>query len=178
MEGISTPRKGERKREKADVLVPILHEPGRKRNPGCVWKQKTLTTPCSFLTAAGPVEYSDIMQLLPICEHIQMAATSMWGTFRKKVIISQAVLRPSSTKDQGVSPEYGTAVPQGSRPLRELQNLGCCILLGERIYLFLEKNILDLSFALAHLLSAFSSWIGHWLKEGSHREEGWMPNTL
>lgn len=123
----------------------------------------------SFLTAAGPVEYSDILQLLPICEHIQMVATSIWDTFRKKVINSQPVLGQSSTKDQGGKPRMGLQCLLGVKaPLRITKSWLLSSPRRQKLFI-LEKNILDLSFSLAHLLCAFNSWIGHWRKEGSYK---------
>lgn len=98
-------------RRKAKGRRQIFHPPfcksqEEKEIQGVSGTKRTLTTnSLLFLTAVGPVEYSDILQLLLICEHIQMAATSNWSTFRKKVINSQLVHRRSSTKNYDGSSE-------------------------------------------------------------------------
>lgn len=109
--------------------VPPERRKGKGRrqifhSPCCISQQEKETRVCLkpedlnnsllFLTAVGPIEYSDILQLLAICEHIQMAATSNWSTFRKKVINSQLVHRRSSTKNYDGSPEQDCSASQGS----------------------------------------------------------------
>lgn len=125
--GSSALRKGERKMVKADVLLPILHQSGGEK-PGCVCNKRTFTTPCPFLTAAGPVADSDILQLLPMCEHFQMAATSI----RERVItaslcsgdLPQKIMLEAQSRTagppRGCGPLGITKSPLLSSPGREL----------------------------------------------------------